>query len=539
MKSYVLFIGCFILSALSNAGVRATLSDTTIGAGQSFRLVITNTSGTIKTNTVELQPLQQDFSIIGSEQQAQYSVVNGHASISSQWIITLIPKHTGSLTLPSLKIEHENTNPLTIEVKKETAETINSATSKQDDAILLLASVDKTQPYLNEQVVYTVKLLNSKQLIDAAFQAPTIKEGLLFPLGESKRYQTTKNQKIYNVEEQQYAIFPQKSGSVSILSPRFNALVFNHAPQQVAAVANPIGLHVQPAPPHQGRWFPAKDVQLSETFDTKLDKVAQGTSIVRTITVKARGTPAQLIPELHFSTQDKFSVYPEKRSEKNQLIDGELVAQNQIKLSYLIKESGPIRLPKVQLNWFNTSTKTAVTATLAPVAFTASASPQLPTKKAPIKVPETPAAVATPLKNNQVALPLVIIVPSLGLVLAGLIAFTVIQRRKKFKPSEQNFDMAAFKISCSKKDAVKIQQQLMLWAKKMWPDAPIVNTTAVKKLINDEQGSRLLEALNLALYSADKNPSWQPLQLWNYINNFRKPKTPTKSRGLPSINSNT
>lgn len=63
---------------------------------------------------------------------------------------------------------------------------------------------------MNQQIIYKVTLYNSKHLLDADYQGPQVENALLIPLGQEKRYQTQKNNINYLVEEQNYAIFPQK-----------------------------------------------------------------------------------------------------------------------------------------------------------------------------------------------------------------------------------------------------------------------------------------------------------------------------------------
>ena len=49
------------------------------------------------------------------------------------------------------------------------------------------------------------------------------------PFGGERRYQVNKNGRTYAVEEQQFALFPQKSGDLKIKPPVFNALVYDFA----------------------------------------------------------------------------------------------------------------------------------------------------------------------------------------------------------------------------------------------------------------------------------------------------------------------
>lgn len=189
---------------------------------------------------------------------------------------------------------------------------------------------------------------------------------MLVPLGEEKRYQTQKNGVTFLVEEQNYAIFPQKSGPLKIKPPVFTALIYDFNPERVKATDKPMNIEVQPIPKeYSGKvWLPAKQVKLMEQYENSDQTIAQGNTLIRTVILEGVGVPAQLLPALNFAEIDGVNVYPEKGKDKNRVTYGELIGRTEIKVTYLFNKAGKITIPELKLPWFNTETGKEEIATL-------------------------------------------------------------------------------------------------------------------------------------------------------------------------------
>src|SRR6185437_14471155 len=175
----------------------------------------------------------------------------------------------------------------------------------------------------------------SKRLLDANYQGPQVEDALMIPLGETKRYETFQNNIDYIVEEQRYAIFPQKSGTLTIKSPTFSALVYDYQPKKVTAQDKSTKLSVQPIPKQfQGQdWLPAKKIRLTENYEYMNQSLGQGSTLTRTISIEGVGVPAQFLPTLHFDSSDAYKVYPERGKDENNVVNEELTGKTEIKIT--------------------------------------------------------------------------------------------------------------------------------------------------------------------------------------------------------------
>ncbi len=274
MNKLIIAVLIALCSLNGYAQIQAEVTPKEISAGEAFSLVIVKLGAINKDDVPDLSVLNQDFNVVGTMRSIEYFMVNGKSKVSTRWMVTLQPRKAGTLTIPPIKFKDEETPPLTVTVTGAGKTTTNNNTDSNDAVdtsknTLLLTTVDEKKPYVNQQIQYTVKILHSDELINADYQPPKVENALLLPLGDVRRYETIKDGQAYVVEEQKYAIYPQKSGRLTIKSPSFKALVYDGFQNGVFLENQPTTVEIQPVPPtFQGKlWLPAKEVTLHEDYE--------------------------------------------------------------------------------------------------------------------------------------------------------------------------------------------------------------------------------------------------------------------------------
>jgi hypothetical protein len=529
----------------AQAEVEVQVEPSQIASGENFQLTLSQENVTTK-GVPNLTVLQKDFTIVGTARSVNYSVINGQAQSSTQWVITLQPKKSGILTIPAIKVGDDQTNPVTINVTQGATLPNNQTSTDQTkssavDDVQLVVSVDEKKPYINQQITYKVTLYNRKRLLDASYQPPKVEDALLISLGDANRYQTTINNREYIVEEQKYAIFPQKSGSLTISSPVFSALVYDATPQRVNAQDKAVTLKVRPIPQNIAgdKWLPSKQVRLSEKYEQTSQTISQGSTLLRTINIEAAAIPAQLIPALHFADSKEFSVYTEKGKEQNQVIQNELTGKVTIKVTYLFKDAGKIIIPETKLAWFNTTTGKPEVAVLPPRSIEIT-----PSAVQPVNNAVQASAQATnqaPLAITQSTTSLWPWLIALVFGLAWLITLFLWywQRRAKvsvsgaYKKSLQEFNK-----SCAECNPQKARDSLLKWASLHFPDASILNLSDLSQLVRDVHLKKQLNQLSRVLYKNDEKVLWRGDELARSVQQLSRVKSKTHSRkdSLPPIN---
>lgn len=546
-KLLIIGVFCFF-SLVANAEIQVQIDPSQVSLDESFRLILTQDN--LQNGGIpDLTPLQNEFVILGTERRMNYSIINGQTQSSSEWTITLKAQKEGKLTIPAIKIGREYTAPTTINVTATRVPTQQSTPtdSNQQQSIYLTTAVNQKKPYVNQQIIYKVTLYNSKHLLDADYQGPQVENALLIPLGQEKRYQTQKNNINYLVEEQNYAIFPQKSGPLKIKSPIFTALIYDFNPERVKAQDKTINLEVRPIPKEfSGKtWLPAKEVKFTEHYENSEPTITQGNTLIRTVTLEGTGVPAQLLPTLTFSEIDGVNVYPEKGKDKNQVIQGELIGRTEIKITYLFNKSGKITIPELKLPWFNTETGKEEIATLPSKVIDVTASATMPvssTNQPTVannqKEPQPTAKINESHPTNQF---------NWAWIVAALFAFawfvTLILwgRQKRHKISQKGqykTVLNELQKSCMQANPQRARDALLQWANLYWPDAPILNLTDLTRLSTNAAFKKQVQILSQILYKNHEKILWRGDELWRSIQQMKKNNTHKKEskNDLPPIN---
>ena len=530
------------------AQLTAQLDSTKIQMGQTVHLTL-SLDDPKNTETPDLSALRHDFTLVGSQRMVSYTLINGKAHSLNQWIILLMPKHPGKITVPVIQIGQEITQERLIEVTEE-----NVSTQPEDGkskAVKFVTQVSELNPYVNQQIIYTVKLYNNRRLLDADYQPPKVKDALMVSLGNAKRYQVTENGVPYAVEELQYGFFPQKSGELTITPPQFRALLFDSVMGKVQIRAKTIKLHVKPEPVSGAKqhWLPAKKIYLTETYDSQGDKLVLGAMVVRTVTVKAVGVAAQLLPSLSFAANNQFSVYPETPTEETQYQHSDLLGVVTVKVTYLFNKPGTVEIPELKLPWFNTLTDkpevaslSARTITVIDSAMGQKLTPTVPKSvssgQLPITKMASPIAITAPLPTPPVSFRIfwTIVV---SFIFVGVVALFLwwwmrnSNHRKRIRLARKQV-----RIACVHNDPNTAKDALIHWARNLWPQQQFFNLTDIEKMLGECSLSHSINRLSQHLYDGKKT-QWLGKELWLHFAAYKltKEKADKKNKlSLPPIN---
>lgn len=539
MRQLFLLVLCFYCTTL-RAELSLQLESAKVKIGDTFHMTI-GIKNSQDAAVPDLTPLQDNFRIVGTERSSNYSIVNGQASSIDQWTIFLIPLRVGIITIPPIVVGNEKTTPAKIEVTATTSTAItnkNSATNTTaDDSqkqtvsedIKMTAETDTSSAYVNQQILYTVKLFNSLQLVDTEVQPPQVDNALIVPLGEGKHGQTTENGRLYTFVEQQYAIFPQKSGSLTIKAPLFSAIVFDAVPQRIKVSAKPITLTVKAAPSSATKnnfWLPATKVILDESYDKDSETIQQGDVLTRVITLKATGMPAELLPNLKLDSTQQFSIYADKASTKNTYVDPNLVGISTTKFTYLLNKSGKITIPEFNLAWFNTTTRKIEYAHLPAKTLTVLANANSNTIKndnngITSKTENTSEEKVTQQSNFSFNfLPWL-----LAILFAAAWIVTLVRNRwpRQAPRAGKKTVLQRLEQACAANDVLAAKEALLFWSSWQWPNQPCQSLSDLTEKINDSNLKKELNILSEALYNSSAQ-KWTGEKLWLAISQYQGAK---------------
>ena len=187
--------------------VKAYVDRNPVMADETLRLVV-EAEGVSSSDAPSLQSLEENFALLGTSHSQQMSIINGRTSSVTRWVTTLAPKRTGMLTIPAIQVGNHSSLPLAITVKDPGQAT--GADAQRD--IYLEAEVDSHFPYVQGQVLLTLRLMSAVSLQEGKLDDPEIDWGMIERVGKDASFETVRDGRRYHVTERRYAITPQKAG---------------------------------------------------------------------------------------------------------------------------------------------------------------------------------------------------------------------------------------------------------------------------------------------------------------------------------------
>ncbi|MDJ0918776.1 MAG: BatD family protein [Woeseiaceae bacterium] len=324
---------------------------------ESFTLEIAVDSNT--TSDPDISALEADFFIGQRRDLSNTTIVNGQIKRSRTWSYNLMAKRAGDLTIPPISVDGEQSVPLSIRVSEPTYEPPGEAD------VFITTEVDTTETYVQAQVLYRIKVYRAVATRQPTLREPvfTGAEVLIEVAGDERNYESILGGKAYAVNERVYALFPQESGQVEISPARFEARVLRDGRitgRKVFTSESQV-VDVKPIPPvppeFQGAaWLPARDVTLSEQWSEDPGQLAAGEPVTRNVTVSALGQLETQIPVIEPPNAAGVNVYPDQPELNRRTETDGIRGIRQEQYAIIGVTGGDVRLPALELPWYNVET---------------------------------------------------------------------------------------------------------------------------------------------------------------------------------------
>ena len=518
----LLLIGLILISFNSFAEVTASVDRSRIIIGETLTLTISVDENS--NEEPDLTELEDVFTVLGTSKSSSTQIINNSYSTQTSWQISLMPNGVGENTIPPIKVGSQQTKPIQISVTK------SDPNAKANGDVFIEAETDKTEAFVKEQIILTVRLFYGIALSEGSLSDPIASDTIITQLDKGANYRTVRDGRAYEVVERRYAMFAEKSGKLEL-----NPIIFNGRDNSsrrsfsmfatgkpVRAVSKPVEIEIKPIPQTSiGKdWLPASNVQISQEWSSQPYKV--GEPITRTITLYVEGLNETQIPEIDLGEIDGIRVYPEQPLSQTEKETENLKSWKQVKLAMIPTQSGKIRIPEFQLEWFNTNTGQVEFAKLPPVTLDVEAG-DFALEKPPIgnlfetKPTESVSSASEKgVSRDETPLTEVKVVEkeswfwkliALISVLLWLVTLAILLSTKKKKRVSDSSDKAKKSISkqdiinsINNKDLSGLQESLIRWWNQQYPENQVNNLSGIKLFVADEMKS-LIENLELQLYS--------------------------------------
>ncbi len=372
-----LLCGLLLLPLAAQAAVKAEVDRFNLSENETLNLTVTVTGD--DRGEPDIAPLERDFDILSQNHSSSFSWVNGKSSSKSIWSYVLQPKRSGTLRIPPLTVGNHKTLAMVVQVSAVKPRASGQGMPVGDIWIDMRAT--PTHVKVQQQVVITIRIYQSVALGQGQVSSPSAKDAMVERLGKDSTYDTDANGRRWRVTEQHYALFPQKSGRLSIDPVQLDGSVmvggggFFQSSRPVRVRSNALTLQVDPMPAQwqEPYWLPAQSLRLREDWPAQTTfKV--GEPITRTVTMEAAGALASQLPELPKEMPDHLKIYPDQPHLENHPAPDGMHGIRQEKVAIMPMQAGTYILPPIDIAWWNSATGQREVASLPARSFTVVAS---------------------------------------------------------------------------------------------------------------------------------------------------------------------
>ena len=366
----LLTVATLLFPGLALAELSATVDRREIAMGETLRLTLLGDAGE-QPAEIDLTPLARDWEILSRSSATNARYINGQNQVTRTLEMELAPLREGTLSIPSLTNGGRTTTPLSIRVNPE------PVVAPGDALVLFEASIEDASVYVQAETILTITLQQAINLDGGEISAFDIPDAIVEDL-ERRSFQRRVGNRTWLVTELRYAVYPQKSGRLTIPAVGFTArevqpgrsLLGARLGRRLRLASEPIELDVKPVPASfPGEvWLPARELSLTENWSIDPETLNVGDSTTRTLTLVARGLQGSQLPPLS-SVQGSLNIpelrfYPDQESiDQSELSDG-LQGQRIQSEALVARSGGSWQLPEIRVPWWNTETDSLQYATL-------------------------------------------------------------------------------------------------------------------------------------------------------------------------------
>jgi hypothetical protein len=519
-KNSILTIVLILLAAPSWALLSSQVDRTQIESNETLQLTVTY-SGKSSNGEPNFSQLQRDFEIISNSRQQQYSWINGEQKSSTDWKLLLLPKKQGRLTIPALSFNGDTSKAIGIVVRA--ANTNPAAGANQP--VFIQTSIDKDSAYIQEQIMLTHRLHYSVPLQDISISEFDIPDAIIQQVSE-ERFNKRINGKNYSIIEVKFALFPQSVGKLSIPQQRFTAFETNGSQfggffsrgNRLVRLTEEKTIDILPKPSHisAANWLPSSQVTLEESWSDSSDTLTAGEPITRTIKITALGLTASQIQPLPSIENTGLKLYPDQAVLEDKQTNRGILGIRSESVAIVPNQEGQLRLPAIELKWWDTVNNRMQTSRLPEKIFTvvaAATSPQ-------ISIEDSPAINLTTSAETAVNPPAVSRLTYWSLTLNALLIAVIVgllywRRNGQTKPvtkeitrlpnAKQRLNQIAKQAADNNLAAMR--DSILLWGAEVFSQQPPRSLNQLADLMANPELKQQFELLDQGLFKSDNDNS--------------------------------
>lgn len=319
-------------------------------------------------------PELPDFRVLSRGERRDMQIINGRVSNSTSYNYLLIPTRAGSFEIgPATALidgVEVRSRPFTIQVTD--AEGRND---EEDRDLFVTSTVSTDRPWQGQQVIYTWRFYSRVPVGQGSIESMEFGSDVVVEdLGDVRQFSTTIDGVQYSVNEVRKALFPQRSGEVTLPQtqlrvqvevaqtgrPSRRRSIFDEFDSLLGAggrwatkylLTEPLTLDVQPLPPAPGGWNGlVGDFDIRASLSRRELQVGQSA----TLEVQVGGSGnVQLLTEPDIPELPAFKIYPDQPDASIDRSGHLLTGRKVFRRALVPLVAGPLDVPPIDLVYFN------------------------------------------------------------------------------------------------------------------------------------------------------------------------------------------
>ncbi|MGR5194267.1 BatD family protein [Vibrio rotiferianus] len=317
-------------------------------------------------DAIDFDVLKQDFFLGQPRYGRSSNNINGHKTVRTEWSISIAPMKEGVVTIPSFSADGMATEPIKLRVTKGQAE------PNMDELFSFNMDVDNHTLYPQQSTSVRMQLVikaDPRRLDNPQIIPPTIEGMKIEPASDAKQGRHIMDGLEVTVVEQAFNITAEKPGSYTLVGPRLtgsyiygDSLTGSTKVMPINTKVEQMPITVKPIPKDfKDNWLPASALEMTQSWQDEqgnplsvnvINTVKQGSSITRTIRIRAHGTQAEYLPRISIVYPSTLRVYPEQPQFETSR-DGTVTMT--VKQVLIPTEAGSLTLPSYSVNWWDSN----------------------------------------------------------------------------------------------------------------------------------------------------------------------------------------
>jgi hypothetical protein len=369
-----------IATAADDVTVTVSLDRTTIGLDEQAVLEV-DVSGTAQDLPEPQMPTLSVFEVYPQGRSSNISIVNGQVSASVTYRYVLLPSKAGTFAIGPIAVVYNNKRYKGNDVQ---LTVVQGATSRQQGTqqpqavergsdtrdYFLEADVDNKNPFVNEQVTFTLKFYIGVQYYGSPELTEPATTGFWTEvLGNKAAYYQVINNRKFRVIERSYALFPTQTGELTIGRAQITATVasrrnsrdpfagmfgdFFERGEQITVRSQPVIVRARPLP-EAGRpdGFSGTIGDFSISADADKNQVEVNQPVTLTVKIAGSGN-IKSVAEPVIPPLDDFRVYKASSNENISRLEDKLGGSKVFEEVFIPKRPGELEIPSLSYSFFD------------------------------------------------------------------------------------------------------------------------------------------------------------------------------------------